>query len=71
MSPPIILLILWTLKLQSMDKAWIVKILALGMLMYTKQNLKIVSSELAICTIEDTVYIVDCNPNPWTMVGKY
>lgn len=68
MSPPIIIL---SLKLQSMDKTWVVKILALGMLMYTKHYLKIVSSESVIYTIEDIVYIVDYNLNPWTMVDKY
>lgn len=41
------------------------------MLMYTKHYLKIVSSESVIYTIEDTVYIVDYNLNPWTMVDKY
>lgn len=49
----------------------LVTFLVLDMLVYTKHYLKIMSSELAICGIEDTVYIVDYNMNPWTMVGKY
>lgn len=49
----------------------LVKFLILGKLVYTKHYLKIVSSELAICSIEGTDYIVEYNLIPWTMVDKY